>query len=108
MSQAIVLLGMDRVKTMATLVVLNRMVRSSVRIEALRKVWLHSLATALIAQEAAPRMGVNRDTAYTCGLLHNLGTLGLMSAYPDEPTSSARLVMAVKCNNGHPGGLGVA
>lgn len=84
LSQAIVLLGMDRVKTMATLVVLDRMVRSSVKIEALRKVWIHSLATALIAQEAAPRMGVSRDTAYTAGLLHNLGTLGLMSAYPDE------------------------
>lgn len=84
LSQAIVLLGMDRVKTMATLVVLDRMVRSSVKIEALRKVWIHSLATALIAQECAPRMGLNRDTAYTAGLLHNLGTLGLMSAYPDE------------------------
>ena len=29
-------------------------------------------------------MRVIRDTAYTAGLLHNLGTLGLMSAYPDE------------------------
>ena len=27
---------------------------------------------------------MDRDSAYTAGLLHNLGTLGLMSAYPDE------------------------
>jgi HD-like signal output (HDOD) protein len=27
---------------------------------------------------------VESDTGYTAGLLHNLGTLGLMSAYPDE------------------------
>jgi putative nucleotidyltransferase with HDIG domain len=82
--QATMMLGVVRVKTMAALVVVNRMVRSSVKITALRKVWRHSLATALIAEELAPRMGVDTDTGYTAGLLHNLGTLGLMSAYPDE------------------------
>jgi putative nucleotidyltransferase with HDIG domain len=83
-SQAIVLLGLDRVKTMATLVAVNRMVRGSVRVAALRKVWVHSLVTALIAEEAARVTGVAADAAYTAGLLHNLGTLGLMSAYPEE------------------------
>jgi putative nucleotidyltransferase with HDIG domain len=82
--QAIMMLGMDRVKTMATLVAVNKMVRSSVRIAALKKVWLHSLVTAFIAEEAARRVRVARDSAYTAGLLHNLGTLGMMSAYPDE------------------------
>jgi HD-like signal output (HDOD) protein len=82
--QAIVVVGLDRIKTMATFVALNRMVRSSVRIGALRKIWIHSLATALIADEASRVNHVARDTAYTTGLLHNLGTLGLMSAYPDE------------------------
>lgn len=84
LTQAIMMLGTDRVKTMASFVVLNRMVRYSVKIQALRKVWLHSLATAIIAQEAATRMGIESDTGYTAGLLHNLGTLGLMSAYPGE------------------------
>ena len=83
-SQAIVVLGINRVKTMATMVAVNRMVRSSVRVAALRKVWIHSLATALIAEEAARVSGVAPDAAYTAGLLHNLGTLGLMSAYPEE------------------------
>jgi putative nucleotidyltransferase with HDIG domain len=82
--QAVVLLGLDRVKTMATLVSVNRMVRSSIRLEALRKVWVHSLATALIAERAAHAAGLAPDAAYTAGLLHNLGTLGLMSAYPEE------------------------
>jgi len=84
LTQAILLLGVDRVKTMAAVVVMNRMVRPSVSIPALRKVWIHSLATALIAEEAATRMRVGRDAGYTAGLLHNLGALGLMSAYPDE------------------------
>jgi putative nucleotidyltransferase with HDIG domain len=81
--QAILLLGLDRVRAMATFVALNKMVRSSVRIEPLRKVWRHSLVTAIIAEEAAGIEGFDRETAYTTGLLHNLGTLGLMSAYPD-------------------------
>ncbi|HTT63601.1 MAG TPA: HDOD domain-containing protein [Bryobacteraceae bacterium] len=83
-SQAIILLGLDRIKTMATLVAVNRMVRSSARKAALRKIWIHSLATAVIAEQAARVSSVAADTAYTAGLLHNLGTLGLMSAYPEE------------------------
>jgi putative nucleotidyltransferase with HDIG domain len=82
--QAILMVGTDRIKTMATMVAINRMVRSSVRIAALRKVWVHSLITAVIAEEAARVTRFDRDAAYTTGLLHNLGTLGMMSAYPDE------------------------
>ncbi len=82
--QAIIMVGIDRLKTVATFIALNRMVRSSVRVEALRKVWMHSLATALIAEEASRVARIARDTAYTVGLLHNLGTLGMMSAFPDE------------------------
>ena len=82
--QAVALLGMDQVKSMATFVALNNMVRSSVQAPALRKVWVHSVVTGLIAGEAARICRLDCDVAYTTGLLHNLGALGLMSAYPDE------------------------
>jgi len=85
-SRAIILLGLERVKTMATVVAVNRMVRSSLRIGPLRKIWVHSLVTGLIAEEAALVSGIPADAGYTAGLLHNLGTLGLMSAYPEEYT----------------------
>jgi len=84
LANAILMVGTDRVKTMAIMVSVNRMVRSSVGINALRKVWLHSLVTAVVADEAARISRFDRDRAYTAGLLHNLGTLGLMSAYPDD------------------------
>lgn len=81
---AVSLVGLDRVKVMATFVAVNRMVRAAVRTDALRKVWLHSVATAVIAEEASRVARVARESAYTTGLLHNLGCLGMMSAYPDE------------------------
>ena len=84
LTQAVAMLGMDRVRSMATFVVLHNMVRSSVRAGALRKVWVHSVVTAIIAEEAARNFRMDSEVAYTAGLLHNLGILGLMSAYPDE------------------------
>jgi putative nucleotidyltransferase with HDIG domain len=84
LTQAVSILGMDRLKSMATFVALNNMVCASVRALALRKVWVHSVVTAIIAQEAARLARLDSEVAYTTGLLHNLGSLGLMSAYPDE------------------------
>jgi putative nucleotidyltransferase with HDIG domain len=81
---AIAMIGMDRVKTIAMFVAVNRMVGPAVRLQALKKVWIHSLVTALLTEEAARLVRIGRDSAYTAGLLHNIGTLGLMSAYPEE------------------------
>lgn len=83
-TQAVNLLGLDRVKAMATLVAVNSMVKKVLRIEALRRVWSHSLVTAILAEECAKVSRTATDTAYTTGLLHNLGVLGLMAAYPEE------------------------
>jgi putative nucleotidyltransferase with HDIG domain len=82
--RAVALLGMNRVKTMATFVAVNNMVRSSACSSALRKIWVHSVVTALIAEESARVLRLDSDFAYTVGLLHNLGVLALMSAYCDE------------------------
>jgi putative nucleotidyltransferase with HDIG domain len=82
--RAVSLLGLNRVKTMATFVAVNNLVRSSAHALALRKIWVHSVVTALIAEESARVMHLDSDAAYTIGLLHNLGVLALMSAYCDE------------------------
>ncbi len=84
LARAIMIVGTERIKTMAATVAVNRMVRASVRIGVLRKVWVHSLVTAIMAEEAARAARLDRDSGYTAGLMHNLGALGLMSAYPEE------------------------
>jgi putative nucleotidyltransferase with HDIG domain len=46
--------------------------------------WRHSVASAVCAQLLAPRLGVNPDTAFTAGLLHDIGTLVLAIRLPAQ------------------------
>jgi HD-like signal output (HDOD) protein len=81
---AVNLLGLNRVKAMAVLIAVNAMVKPAMRIEVLRKFWVHSLVTAILTEESARISKSSLEGAYTAGLLHHLGVLGLMSAYPEE------------------------
>jgi HD-like signal output (HDOD) protein len=81
---AIAVVGLDRVKTLATMVSMNQMVRHSVRKAGLRKVWVHSLVTALIAEEIFARFRYWPGQRLYGGAAAQSGYLGLMSAYPDE------------------------
>lgn len=83
---AVSLLGLDRVKAIGTLIALHSMVKPAMRMEALRKIWIHSLVTAMLTEETARAAQLSVEGAYTAGMLHNLGTLGLMSVYPEEYT----------------------
>lgn len=46
--------------------------------------WRHSVATAVCAKVLAPHLRLNPDTAFTAGLLHDLGTLVLATRYPEQ------------------------
>ena len=81
---AVSLLGLNHVKAMATLIAANSMVKPVIRIETLRKFWHHSLVTAILTEESARICNPDLEGAHTAGLLHNLGTLCLMSTYPRE------------------------
>lgn len=43
--------------------------------------WRHSVATAVAAQKLAPLLHVNPDTAFTAGLLHDIGVLVLATRF---------------------------
>ena len=46
--------------------------------------WRHSIGSAVCARVLAPYFKLNPDTAFTAGLLHDLGTLVLATCYPGQ------------------------
>ena len=86
---AVVILGFDRLRSFAMTISMKNFLRTAMRIDVLRRVWRHSLACALVAEELAPLFWKNgdrtsRDRAYTAGLLHDVGRLALLVKYPQE------------------------
>ncbi|MBI1353294.1 MAG: HDOD domain-containing protein [Acidobacteria bacterium] len=51
---------------------------------ALRRCWRNSLAVAAVAEQLAGVVGLSADKAYTAGLLHDIGRLGLLSIFPTQ------------------------
>jgi hypothetical protein len=51
-----------------------------------KDLWTHSIATAMLGREifAATPLGVDDDTDYLTGLLHNVGKIVMACAFPDE------------------------
>jgi putative nucleotidyltransferase with HDIG domain len=79
---AVVVMGVDRVRTLTLTVALGSYLRAALRIEVLRRCWRHSLACALLSEELAALCSLPADRAFTAGLLHDVGRLGLLVAYP--------------------------
>jgi HD-like signal output (HDOD) protein len=48
----------------------------------LRAIWRHSLACGLIAQKIADAGAIDRDTAYSAGVMHDVGRLALAVISP--------------------------
>jgi hypothetical protein len=82
--RAVVLLGLERTKGLATKAALDGMVRGLGASPTIQNCWRHSLATALIAKWLAPFYRLHPDLVYTTGLMHDVGRLGLLAAEPKQ------------------------
>ena len=78
-SRAIVMLGTEHTKALATQAALDAMRRSIGSHPTVGNCWSHSRACAVVAYWLAPFFGIQPDRAYTAGLLHDVGRLGLLS-----------------------------
>jgi putative nucleotidyltransferase with HDIG domain len=56
----------------------------ALRIETMRRCWQHTVATAVLANEIALACGEYTNVAFTAGIMHDIGRLGLLVAYPEE------------------------
>jgi HD-like signal output (HDOD) protein len=72
---SLTLLGLDRVRALASTIALQLYVQKVQRKTDLRSVWAHGVATAVIAESVGSLYGL--PGMYTAGLTHDLGRLGL-------------------------------
>ncbi len=74
LQQAVARLGFDRIAEIALAVAVGgRLFQLEGRKAELQKLWNHSVAAAFCAQETARLLRFNAETAFLCGLLHDIG-----------------------------------
>ena len=88
-AQAVNLLGFETTKSLAAALGMRFMMRGAPKTPVVRRFWTHSVATATIAQRFARSFAVDPSEAHIGGLLHDLGRLGLLAAYPNEYAAMA-------------------
>lgn len=82
--RAVVALGLARIQALTLSVATANYMKAALKTEELRRCWRHTLASAVICRELARASALPEDRAYTAGLLHDIGRLGLLVAYPNE------------------------
>jgi putative nucleotidyltransferase with HDIG domain len=82
--QAIAVLGANHLQGLCLTVGVRSYLGKSLNHPLIRNVWRHNLACALIAQQLAEAGFMDKDTAYTCGVLHDIGRLALAVLRPNE------------------------
>jgi HD-like signal output (HDOD) protein len=87
--QAVNVLGHETTKSLAAALGLRCMVQGAPRTPVVRRFWVHTVATATIAQDFARFFRINPHMVYIGAILHDLGRLGLLAAHPEEYTALA-------------------
>lgn len=82
--RAVALLGHDTTRRITLAHATAAYSQGGLRTEAMRRCWQHSVATAVIAEEIAAACNVYAGVAFTAGVMHDIGRLGLLVAYPEE------------------------
>jgi HD-like signal output (HDOD) protein len=82
---SVAMMGFQTVRSFALTVCMKGFLHTALRIDLLRRIWRHSLACGILCDELSqvcPANMTRDDRAYTAGLLHNIGSLGLFVAHP--------------------------
>src|SRR5713101_9741004 len=78
--QAVMMLGLERIKALATTLSLRAFLTGGDPSGSLRQSWRHNLASAILCQRLARLVHLDSDTCYTAGLLHDIGRLAFLRA----------------------------
>jgi HD-like signal output (HDOD) protein len=88
---AVTYLGLDVVRSLAVTAAMRGLVDTRPNPLALA-FWRHSLATALTCRKMCGLARTSSEYAYTAGLLHDVGQLGLMRLFPEYAHTVGRAV----------------
>lgn len=80
--QASMLLGFLRLRSLVITVGLKAYLQNSFS-PLMKSCWRHSLACAIIAERSADLSFLDKDFAYTAGILHDIGRVALVALMPD-------------------------
>ena len=84
--QAIAVLGATHLQGVCLTVGVRTYLGRSMNNPAMRALWRHNLATALIAELLASGGWLDKDIAFTAGVMHDIGRLALSTVRPKEFT----------------------
>ena len=84
--QALAFLGMERVNSLIVTTAMRGVAGPS-SANLARACWRHNLATAVICERLAPPIRISRERGYMSGLIHDIGRLALLRAFPDYETA---------------------
>ena len=79
---AVAVLGLERIKALAITVAMRAFLGNGGPL--IRQCWRHSVGCAVVAEEISPIFDFSGDRAYTMGLMHDVGRLGLLKSYAKE------------------------
>jgi HD-like signal output (HDOD) protein len=82
--QAIAVLGANNLQGLCLTVGVRAYMGKTLKQPAMRAIWRHNLACALIADQLASVGFMDRDVAYTSGVMHDIGRLALAVIRPKE------------------------
>jgi putative nucleotidyltransferase with HDIG domain len=82
--QAVTLVGLDRTRQVTVAHATAAYAKGALRTTELRRCWQHTVATAVLAEEIAQACGAFTSVAFTAGIMHDIGRLALLVAYPQE------------------------
>ena len=82
--QAIAVLGANNLQGLCLTVGVRAYLGKSLGQPSMRAIWRHNLASALIAEQLATAGFMDKDIAYTSGIMHDIGRLALAVIRPRE------------------------
>jgi HD-like signal output (HDOD) protein len=82
--QAIAVLGANHLQGMCITVGVRSFLGRALSQPLIRNLWRHNLASAMVAQQIAAAGFMDKDSAYTAGVLHDIGRLALAVLRPAD------------------------